>query len=87
MAIVEAGSTGSVTVRNPWSGQPTAVVDGGTKATVVASTMANTLAIPAMAGHWYAIVPAAAAGALPAVQVTGTPATGKKTFGPISIGL
>jgi hypothetical protein len=87
MAIVEAGSTGSIMVRNPWSGQSAVVVDGGTKTTVVASTTANTLTVPTVAGHWYAIVPAAMATALPTVAVTGTPATAKKTFGPVSIGL
>jgi hypothetical protein len=87
MAIVEAGSTGSIMVRNPWSGQSAVVVDGGTKATVVASTTANTLTVPTVAGHWYAIVPAAMATALPTIDVTGTPATAKKTFGPVSIGL
>jgi len=87
IAILEAGSTGSVKVRNPWAGQSAVVVDGASSMTVVASTAATTFTIPAVAGHWYAIVPAAAAGALPTVQVTGTPATTKMTFGPVSIGL
>jgi len=43
--------------------------------------------IPAVGGHWYAIVPASAQAAPPTVNVTGVPATAKKTFGPVSLGL
>jgi hypothetical protein len=86
-AILVAGSAGTFTVRNPWPGQAAAVVDGAAKATVVASTTASPLSIPAVGGHWYAIVPASAQGALPTVNVTGVPATAKKTFGPVSLGL
>jgi hypothetical protein len=87
IAILEAGSTASFAVRNPWPGQSAVVVDGATSSTVVGSTMASTFTIPALAGHWYAIVPASAASPLPTVQVTGSPASAKKTLGPVSIGL
>ncbi len=86
-AIVEAGTTGSIHVRNPWSGQEALVVDGSTQATVVAATAAGTFTLPAVAGHWYAILPASSGGTLPSVQITGTPATQAKTFGPVAIGL
>jgi hypothetical protein len=87
LAIVEAGSTGSVNVRNPWSGQAAIVVDGSTNTTVVPTTSASTFAIPAVAGHWYEIVPASVGRALPSVEVTGAPATTAKTFGPVTLGL
>ena len=84
-AIVEAGSTGAVTARNPWPGSATSVVDGETSATVLPATSASQLSFPAQAGHWYALLPAG--GALPSVQVTGAPASAAKTFGPVKIGL
>jgi hypothetical protein len=87
IAIVEAGSTASLMMRNPWPGQSAVVVDGATSATVVASTTATTFTIPTVSGHWYAIVPASAQSAIPTVRVTGTPATAKKTLGPVGIGL
>jgi hypothetical protein len=86
-AIVEAGATGSIQVRNPWPGQAAAAVDGGTGAKVVAPTTGNTFALPTTQGHWYAIVPASAVGALPSVSVTGVPADKAKTLGPVAIGL
>jgi hypothetical protein len=87
MAILEAGSTASFMVRNPWPGQAAVVVDGAASTTVVGSTTASTFNIPAQAGHWYAIVPAPAPSTLPNVQVTGSPASAKKTLGAVSIGL
>ena len=86
VAVVEAGSTGSMQVRNPWSGQAAKVVDGITGANVVPSTTMATFAVPTVAGHWYAIVPGDMTG-LPTVMVTGTPATSAKTLGSVHIGL
>ncbi len=86
VVVVEAGSTATMQVRNPWSGQAATVVDGTTGATAVASTSSATFALPVVAGHWYAIVPAGQTG-LPSVMVTGMPATSVKTLGPVSIGL
>ena len=85
--FVEAGSTAKIQVRNPWPTSTTSVVDGDTKATVLAATAANPLSIPVQAGHWYALLPASAKGVIPTVQVTGTPATAAKKFGPVQIGL
>jgi hypothetical protein len=85
--FVEAGSTGKIQVRNPWTTGTTSVVDGDTKATVLAATSATPLSFQVQAGHWYALLPASAKGVIPTVQVTGTPAAGKKTFGPVQIGL
>jgi hypothetical protein len=87
IAVVEAGSTGTMNVRNPWSGQSAMVVDGDTNMTVVPSTSASSFMLPTVAGHWYAIVPAGQGATLPMVNVTGMPATSAKTFGPVRIGL
>jgi hypothetical protein len=87
MAVLEAGSTGTINVRNPWPGASTAVVDGGSGSMALAATNGATLAVPAVAGHWYAIVPASQAAPLPTVQVTGTPAAAKKTLGSVNLGL
>jgi hypothetical protein len=85
MAVVEAGATGTMDVRNPWPGQPAMVVDGDTSMRVVAPTSGNTVALQAVAGHWYAIVPAGQT-SLPTIGVTGVPAASPKTFGPVRIG-
>jgi hypothetical protein len=87
LVVVEAGSNAMMQVRNPWSGQAATVVDGTTGASAVASTSSATFALPVVAGHWYAILPAGQSGALPSVMVTGMPATGARTLGPVSIGL
>lgn len=86
-ALVEAGASATLQVRNPWPGQSALVLDGGSKATIVAATAAATFMLPVAAGHWYAILPASGGGALPSVQVTGSPAAKARTFGPVAIGL
>jgi hypothetical protein len=87
LVILEAGSTGSFNVRNPWPGQAATVLDGVTRAVVVAATSATTFAIGASAGHWYILVPASAAASPPNVVVSGTPATKPITLGDVTIGL
>jgi hypothetical protein len=86
MAVIEAGSSMMMQIRNPWT-QAAAVVDGTTGAPVVPSATAQTFELPVTSGHWYAVVPAGAVGALPTVRVTGTPATAPKTLGSVGIGL
>jgi hypothetical protein len=87
VVIVEAGSTATFMARNPWPGGTASVIDGVTGATTLAATSVSPLSFPAQAGHWYAIIPGSAGGTIPSVNVTGTPATSKKTFGPVQIGL
>jgi hypothetical protein len=85
MVVVEAGSTGSIQVRNPWR-QMAEALDGVTGQTVVSSTSSSTFALPITAGHWYAILPVSAGSAVPTVHVTGSPATKARTLGSASIG-
>jgi len=85
--FVEAGSTQTFAARNPWAGIAATVVEGNAGATVLGATAASTLSFSVQAGRWYAILPASAAGALPSVHVTGTPATAAKSFGAARLGL
>ena len=87
LVVVEAGTTGSMQVRNPWPGKATQAFDGSSSTVAVPSTSASTFSLPTAAGHWYAIIPAGSVGSLPKVSVTGTPATTAKHLGAAAIGL
>jgi len=84
---VDAGATGSLTVRNPWPGQSVTVVDGA--GTTVATTQTSgTFTIAAQAGKAYLIQRASApTTALPFAAVGGSPATAPRTLNGRSIGL
>ena len=86
---INAGSTGTIEIRNPWPGQQVEVVNGGDETTViVAPTTASQFAIPATAGHSYLVQPVAnPVSALPVATVTGTPATAADHLGNATIGL
>ena len=87
-AAIEAGSTGTMNVRNPWSGQQAEVVNGSSGAVVVAPTTAATLSVPVTAGQSYLVErPGALTTSLPFAQVTGTPARAYRQLGSVSIGL
>jgi hypothetical protein len=87
IATLEAGSSGSVNVRNPWTGQAAAVLDGTANTSVIPATTAATFVVPTTAGHWYAIVPAGAAASLPSVRVSGSRGTAPSRLGSVSMGL
>lgn len=86
---INAGSTGTVNVRNPWPGRQVQVVDGGDESTVVvATTSAAQIAVPVTNGHSYLVQqPSDPVGARTVASVTGTPATGMRTLGSAAIGL
>ncbi|WP_225848593.1 LamG domain-containing protein [Streptomyces sp. HPF1205] len=87
-AAIEAATTESLRVKNPWPGQQVQVVDGGTGDVVVAPTSAAVLALNARAGSSYLVErPGAPTTALPYAQVTGVPATTDKRLGNRKIGL
>ena len=87
-AAIEAGSSGTITVRNPWSGQQAEVVNGSTGAVVVAPTTAGTLSVPVTAGQTYLVEQAAnPTTSLPFAQVTGTAAHADRQLGSVTIGL
>jgi Carbohydrate binding module (family 6) len=88
-AAIQAGTTGTMTVRNPWPGQQAEVVNGSTGAVVVSPTTSTTLSVPVTAGSSYLIEqPSSPTTSLPFAQVTGTQATSAKHLGgKVQIGL
>jgi hypothetical protein len=84
-AVLEAGTTGTFNVRNPWSGTQASVADD-TGAQVVAPTSGTTLAISAQQGRAYLIK--RSSDPVPSlVAVTGSAATAVKTLGSRTIGV
>jgi hypothetical protein len=82
--VLEAGSTGTFDVRNPWSGTQATVLDD-TGQEVVAPTTGD-LAVSAQQGRSYLIKKAS--DATPSlVEVTGTAATAVKSLGSRTIGI
>jgi hypothetical protein len=88
-AAIQAGSTGTITVRNPWSGSQAEVVNGSTGAVVVAATTASTFSVPVTSGDSYLVEqPSSLTTSMTFAQVTGTQATTYKTLGgKVQIGL
>jgi hypothetical protein len=87
-AAIQADTTETMTVRNPWPGQQAEVVNGSTGATVVSPTSNATLSVPVTAGQSYLVEqPASPTTSLPFAQVTGTTATTAKHLGNVQIGL
>ena len=86
---INAGSTGTIAIRNPWPGQSVQVVNGGDESTViVAPTSASQFSIPVSQGSSYLVEPVSAlTSSLPFAQVTGTQATAAKHLGSVQIGL
>jgi hypothetical protein len=86
---LEAGSTQTLTVRNPWPGQKVQVVDGTTTSTVlVAGTTAATFSLPVTKGKSYLIEQVSAPSTvLTYTQITGAPANAPRTLGKNTIGM
>jgi len=88
-AAIQAGTSGSLQVQNPWPGQQVEVVSGnGGHATVVQPTTAAVLTVPVVAGRSYLVEqPSALTTSLPFAPVTGTAATTDKHLDKVQIGL
>jgi hypothetical protein len=87
-AAIQAATTQTMTVRNPWAGQQAEVVNGSTGAVVVSPTTSATFSVPVSAGSSYLIEqPSSPTTSLPFAQVTGTQATAAKHLGSVQIGL
>jgi hypothetical protein len=88
-AAIQAGSSGPLTVKNPWPGQQAQVVTGRGRPQVVARTSTNdTFTFQARAGQSYLVEQVSAPTTnLPFAPVTGTPATTDKHLGKVQIGL
>jgi len=84
---VDAGATGTITVRNPWPGQSVTVVNG-VGSTVLSGQTAATISLPAQAGQSYLIERAASpTTALPFAAVGGSPAGTPRSLGNRTIGV
>ena len=87
-AAIQAVTTETMAVRNPWPGQQAEVVNGSTGAVVVSATTSATFSVPVTAGSSYLIEqPSAPTTSLPFAQVTGVQATAAKHLGNVQIGL
>jgi hypothetical protein len=85
---IEAGSTGTIAMRNPWQGKAVQVVDGRTGRRIGTPTAAATLHVALRAGASYLVEPVSApTTGLRFGPVTGTAATSAKHLGPVQIGL
>jgi hypothetical protein len=87
-AAIQAGTTQTMTVRDPWPGQQAEVVNGSTGAVVVSPTTATTFGVPVTAGSSYLVEqPSSPTTSLSFAQVTGVQATSDKHLGDVQIGL
>jgi hypothetical protein len=86
-AVLEAGSTRSQRVRNPWVGSGATVLDGTTGELLVANDTATEMSVQLTKGHWYVIRRGDTAMMSVQRMITGTPAVSAKRLGSQSIGL
>ena len=87
-AAIEAGATHSMLIRSPWPGQQVQVVDGRSRAIVLAPTSASTFTLNVQAGRSYLVEQVSGpTTALPFAQVTGAAATSARHLGGVRIGL
>jgi alpha-L-fucosidase 2 len=87
LAVIEAGSTAPICVRNPWPEQAVDVVSGTAKKMISADSGPE-LRFRAIAGNRYLIEKHdAPATAMPFAQISGRPAPVAKKFGSVQIGL
>jgi hypothetical protein len=87
-AAIEAGTTETVRVQNPWPGARVDVVNGKTGATVVRPTTDGILNVPVREGSTYLVQRTdRPSTGLPFASVSGTAATAAKHLGRVQLGL
>lgn len=87
-AVIEAGTTQELKVRNPWPGQPVNIVTGRHNAVVLKADADSVLRFQAEAGKIYLLEPAKfSVSHVAFAPVAGTPAHIAKRMGPVQIGL
>ncbi|SHM11119.1 Ig-like domain-containing protein [Actinacidiphila paucisporea] len=87
-AAIEAGTSGTQRVENPWPGQPTEVVDGENGHVVLKASTAALLNVPVKSGRTYLVQQAAApTTALPFAPVTGSAPATARHLGGVQLGL
>jgi hypothetical protein len=83
---ISSGAAQQLVVRSPWPGQSVTVLDGQTRATVVAPQTNATFTIPAQAGRSY-LVEKTGSALQPFQALSGTPATAARRWDRATIGL
>ncbi|TDW23636.1 fascin domain-containing protein [Kribbella kalugense] len=83
---ITSGADQQLAVRSPWPGQSVTVLDGRTRATVVAPQTNATFTIPAEAGRSY-LVEKTGSSVQPFEALSGTPATTARRYDKATIGL
>jgi hypothetical protein len=87
-AAIEAGTSGTLRVKNPWPGRQAEVVDGGNGRRVVTSGSQEVLDVPVKAGSTYLVQqPSARTTDLPYAPVTGNAPTAARHLGDVRLGL
>ncbi|MEU6851934.1 Ig-like domain-containing protein [Actinacidiphila alni] len=87
-AAIEAGTSGSVKVKNPWPGQRIEVVDGKNPRKVAAAGAQDVLTVPVKAGRTYLVQrPSARTTDLPYAKVTGSANIAARHLGTVQLGL
>lgn len=87
-AVIEAGTTQPIRIRNPWPGEAVEVVSGHTMAKIVNGATGPVIRFRATAGTSYLLKPQGESIAgVSFVPVTGTPAMTAKRLGKVQIGL
>ncbi|WP_377272914.1 Ig-like domain-containing protein [Peterkaempfera sp. SMS 1(5)a] len=87
-AAIEAGTTGTLRVKNPWAGQQVEVVDGHNGRVVVPASSDALLDVPVKAGSSYLVQQVSApTTALPFAKVTGNAPTQARHLGGVQLGL
>ncbi|MFB6724695.1 hypothetical protein ACFCV3_31250 [Kribbella sp. NPDC056345] len=83
---ITSGANQQLAVRSPWPGQSVTVLDGQTRATVVAAQSNATFTIPAQSGRSY-LVEKTGSAIQPFQALSGTPATAARRYDRVTIGL
>ncbi|MCW2882146.1 MAG: hypothetical protein JWQ95_6246 [Sphaerisporangium sp.] len=87
-AAIEAGTTGTLRVKNPWAGQPVEVVEGRNGHKVVTAGSQDILTVPVRAGTSYLVQQISAPTTdLPYAKVSGTAPSSARHLGGVRIGL
>ncbi|MDT4977599.1 MAG: alpha-L-fucosidase 2 [Pseudonocardiales bacterium] len=88
-AAIEAGTTGTVKVKNPWAGKQVQVVDGSTPSSVVVQPTSDAIfTVPVTAGKSYLVEQVSAlTTTLPFAQVGGTAPSTDRHLKNVQIGL
>ena len=86
--VIEAGSSQSFKIRNPWPGKPVDVISAKSRKRVVTNEVGPTIEFSAAAGATYIVEDHGVARSMPHIpSVRGTPAISAKRLGPVQIGL